>query len=349
MIAKEEVKIRYIDYLIKEMSMKKETLSNIKSIYVGGGSPSSLSLDLLERLFLNLRNYVDFSKLNEFTIEANPKDVTCEFISLLEKYHINRISLGVQSVRDDKLLILGRNHNFDDVTKAIKIINNSKIKNINVDYMYGVEDTITSVLDELKTLISLPINHISCYSLILEEHTILFNKYQKGEFKSIDEDLEADIYYQICDFLKQNGFIHYEISNFAKPGYSSFHNLLYWNNEEYQALGCYGASYVGNVRSTNINNLQKYFQGIDNNTLQYLEYNELSIEETIENEIMLGLRKIEGVNTEVFFNKFHKHIEDIYPITKSLIENGLLIKDNNRLFIPENKLYISNAIIMNFI
>ena len=273
MISNDKTKEIYIDYLIKELEIKENLLKNLETIYIGGGTPSSIHPKIMEKLLNKLSQITDLTILKEFSIEANPNDISDELLLLFSKYSINRVSLGVQSVRQDKLKILGRTHTLTTINNAITLLNEYGFENINVDYMFGLEiDSIESVKDELDILLKYPIDHISCYSLILEEKTILYHKYLKGEFKELDYDKETEIYYFICDYLEKNGFTQYEISNFYKNNGISYHNLRYWDNEEYEAVGANASSYIGNVRKTNINNLRKYFSGIDCGKLEYLEY-----------------------------------------------------------------------------
>lgn len=350
MIATDKSKEKYINYLIKELEIKEKNLSNIETIYIGGGTPTSIPLKLLEKLLIKLSQIVNLNILKEFSIEANPNDINDELLSLLKKYKINRISLGIQSVNDNKLKILNRKHNLDIISKAINLINTYEFHHINVDYMFGLpNETIHTVKEELDIITSFKIDHISCYSLILEEKTILYHKFINKEFDLLDDDIETEIYYFICNYLKSVGFEQYEISNFCKDKGYSYHNITYWDNEEYEAVGANASNYVNSIRSTNINNLNKYYQGIDNNKLNYLEYNNISLKDNIENEIMLGLRKTLGINIESFNKKFDKDFFMLYPISYKLIDNKLLEYQNGYLFIPQNKLYISNEIILKFL
>lgn len=350
MIATDKSKEKYINYLIKELEIKEKNLSNIETIYIGGGTPSSIPLNLLEKLLNKLSQIVNLSILKEFSVEANPNDINDELLILFKKYHVNRISLGVQGVNETKLKILNRKHNLNIIRHAIDLINTYEFHHINIDYMFGLpNETVETVKKELDIITSFKIDHISCYSLILEEKTILYHQYLSKEFELLDDDLETDIYYFICDYLHSLNFKHYEISNFCIDEGYSYHNLTYWDNEEYEAIGANASNYVNGIRSTNINNLEKYYQGIDNKKLNYLEYNEVSFNENIENEIMLGLRKTSGINIEKFNKKFSTDFFKLYPVSQELINNKLLEYQNGYLFIPQNKLYISNEIILKFL
>lgn len=204
MIAKDEVKNKYIDYLIKELELKKDYLNNLKTIYIGGGTPSSLSFDLLEKLFVYLNKFINLDILEEFTIEANPNDITFDKAFLFKKYHINRISLGVQGLNPKKMQILGRTHTEEDVEKAIITLKKAGITNINADIIYGVGDEdFNSIKYDLEKLIKLGIKHISAYSLILEDKTVLKKMYDENKFSLYNEDEESNLYKKIVKFLKK--------------------------------------------------------------------------------------------------------------------------------------------------
>ena len=351
MMARPDAKSKYIDYLIKELDLRKSSLSNIKTIYIGGGTPTSLNNDLLEKLLKAIEERIDLNKVIEYSIEANPLDLDFDKCNLLNKYHINRVSVGVQSFNDNRLKFLGRTHNKSDAYLAIKNLKESGINNINVDLMYGLpNDSFAKFKKDLKEAVKLKVNHISSYALILEEHTMLYNRFKEGKFSELDGDIQANIYYKTNKYLAKNGYNHYEISNYAKSGYESIHNLTYWNNEYYLAIGASGSYYLDNTRYTNINNLRKYYEGINNNHLEYLEENKLSIKDQMAEEVILGLRKVEGVDLNRFKDKFDISIYEVFgDIINDLVNIKLLISIDNHLKIPKDKLFVSNAIMSKFI
>jgi len=350
MVAKEELKKKYIDYLIKEIEMKKEYLSDIETIYIGGGTPSSLPLNLLEQLFQTLAKYISLENIQEFTFEANPNDVTIELANLLKKYQVNRISLGVQSLNRRILKILGRKHNKKSVYQAIRILKSVGLTNINADLMYGIgNERFRIIKKDIRRLIKHKVTHLSAYSLIIEEKTIIGRQLALGKFKPMDAAKEARIYRKICSFLTKNNFIHYEISNFCRSGYQSKHNLIYWNNLNYLGVGAGASFYIDNIRYTNIMNLQEYFNGIDKQELNYLETTKLTDEERMSEEMILGLRKLEGVKKESFQAKFGIDIYQKYPFLSDLISKNLIIDDNVFLKVPTDKLYLINEVLVNFI
>lgn len=350
MVAKKALKTKYIEYLIKELEMKKKYLVNIKTIYIGGGTPSSLDLNLLDYLFYHLNRLIDFNNIIEFTIEANPLDVTLDFVKLIKKYNVNRISLGVQTFNENKLKFLGRDHTKKDIKKAVKNLKRFKLTNINFDFIYATpNDTFNSIKKDLISAINMGIKHISTYSLILEEKTILYKKYLNNEFVLFNEDIEYKIYHKIRKFLNSNGFYQYEISNFALKNHQSIHNLTYWNNNKYLGIGAGASYYIDNVRYTNIMNLEQYFKGIDDKKLIYKEKNILTEFDQMQEEMILGLRKTSGISIEDFENKYFVDIFEAFPVIKSLLDKKLLKIKKNKIFIPEDKLYLSNAIMENFI
>lgn len=350
MIAKDEIKEKYINYLIKELELKKDLIpKDLKTIYIGGGTPSNLDLNLLDKLFNALSKYIALDKLEEFSIECNPKDINIDLINLLNKYHVNRISLGVQSFNNEKLLFLRRNHTKDIAINAIKLLQENGINNINLDFIFGLStDNIDLIKNDLDIAISLNVKHISFYTLIIEDKTIL-NKFIKAGYKPLSDDVEADIYDYINKYLSNFGYKHYEISNYAIPGYESIHNLCYWNNYNYLGLGANASYYIDNIRYTNINNLEKYFKGIDNKNLEYLEEIKLDIDDMMYEEVMLGLRKLDGVNKLNFINKYKCDIIEIYPKILDLIKQGILIDDGEYIKVNEDKIYILNDILLNIL
>ena len=352
MVANDETKKQYISYLIKELDLRKPLLANIKTIYIGGGTPTSLDNNLLEELLTAIEERIDLNQVKEYSIEANPLDLNINKCNLLKKHKINRVSVGAQSFNQDKLKVLGRIHTQEDIVLAIKNLKKAKINNINIDLIYGLEnDSFFKFKNDLKKVIKLNVTHISTYCLILEEKTILYKLYKEGKFKELSDDKQAKMYYKTIRYLKKYGFKHYEVSNFSKAGFESIHNLTYWNNEKYIGIGASSAYYLDNVRYTNICNLKKYYQGIDNNNLNYNEQIKLSNIDQMKEEFILGLRKVKGVSLVNFNYKFGMTIFDAFgTIINDLLAKKLLkISDDKYLYIPENKLFVSNAILEKFI
>ena len=328
---------KYLDSL-KEEIISRYNNENVVSIYIGGGTPTSLNLEELEYLF----RIVSLFKLDEyleFTIESNIESLSLDKIKLLRKYNVNRISLGVQSLNNNTLKELNRKHTTNDVINCINNLKNNDFKNISIDYIYGVHNDIEEIKNDINKFLELDISHISCYSLIIENNTI----FGINKRNYIDEDIENNMYNYIKDTLKSNGYIHYEISNYSKDNYYSKHNLNYWNNGEYYGFGLGSVSYLNNYRITNTKNLTKYINK------EYIDSSELEDRNIdISNTFMLGFRKIKGININDFKDKYNIDILDIEPVSR-LIKEGKLVLDNNNLYIHPNYLYLSNEIILEFI
>lgn len=323
----------YLDNLKKEIE-ERYLGEKVKTIFIGGGTPTSLNTDELTKL-LEITNIFNKEEQIEFTIESNVESIEEDKLIIMKKYGVNRLSIGVQSFNNDILKILGRTHTKEEIYDKINLAK-KYFDNISIDLIYAVNENIDIVKEDLDTFLKLDIQHISAYSLIIEDKTILkINNYQ-----NIDEDIDYQMYTLIEETLEENNYIHYEVSNYAKKGYESKHNLVYWNNEEYYGFGLSSTSYINSVRRTNTKNLNKYLNS------NYLEEEIYEDEETrIENEIMLGLRKISGINLNTFKEKYKIDLETKFNID-NLIKEKYLIKENNHLKINKEYIYISNEILL---
>lgn len=324
---------RYLDNLEKEIKSRYQG-EIVRTIFIGGGTPTSLDEEELTRLFEIIKIFKTAGHI-EYTIECNVETITEDKLKIMKKYGLNRISIGVESFNDDIIKLLGRRHNKQMVLDKIKLVK-KYFNNINIDLIYAAYNDIKILKEDISTFLTLDIPHISAYSLIIEDHT----KLKVAGFQNIDEDLDYKMYNYIESTLEQNGYIHYEISNYAKKGYESKHNLVYWNNEEYYGFGLSSSSFLNNERIVNTKNLTKYLEG---KYLGEINYEDKEIQ--MENEIMLGLRKLSGLNLTTFKNKFKVNMEEVYNI-KDLITSGYLIKEDNYLKINKKYMYISSEIIV---
>ena len=322
----------YLDMLEKEIKGRYKG-EKVKTIFIGGGTPSSLDKDELKRL-LDIVNIFKRDEEIEFTIESNVESIDDNKLRLMKEYGVNRLSIGVESFDDNTLKLLGRTHNKDDVFNKVKMAK-KYFDNINIDLIYAAYDDINILKRDIDCFLKLDIPHISTYSLILEDHTVL----KINNMKSINEDIDYDMYKYIENVLEDNNYIHYEISNYAKKGYESKHNLVYWNNDDYYGFGLSSTSYLNGMRRVNTKNLSKYLNGV---FTYYEEYEDISVRE--ENEVMLGLRKLKGINVKKFKDRYNKDINEVFN-TKELLEEGYLIKDKNYIKINKEYMYISNEII----
>lgn len=329
------------DYIDKYLySLKEEIRLNyngelIDTIYIGGGTPSSLNLEEIHQLF-DIINIFNKSNNIEITFECNI-DVDIDKLLLLKHYNVNRLSIGIQTFNKKYLNYLNRDINID-ITKKINDIKKIGFNNINVDLMYAYKNqTLDDLNNDLDKFINLNVEHISTYSLIIEPHTKLYI----DRTKPINEDLDYKMYQLINK--KLNNYIHYEVSNFSKIGYESKHNLKYWNNLNYYGFGMGASGYIDNIRYTNTFNINEYIKG------NYIKDKEiLDLNTTIENEFILGLRKIKGINKKEFKKKYNIDIISI-DVVKKLIKEGKLIDDGSNIYIDYKYIYISNTILVTFI
>ena len=328
---------KYLDTLEEEIksNYKNEIIS---TIYIGGGTPTSLDIDELSKLF-NILKIFKLNKEYEYTIECNIESLNKEKLDLFKKNNINRLSIGIETFSDKFLKYLNRFHTKEQV---FNIIDYAKklFDNINIDLIYGIPNqTIKDLKYDLDMFLRLNINHISTYSLIIEPHTKLYINNESN----IDEDLEYEMYKYICDTLEKNGFVHYEISNFSKPGYESKHNLTYWNNLEYYGFGLGASGFINNIRYDNTKNIDKYFD----KQFKYIQ-EKMEKKKNEENYMILGLRKLKGVNISEFKLKYNEDIKDVFNIQK-LLDEGKLIIENDYIYINPKYIYLSNDILVNFI
>lgn len=331
MFYKESFVMPYLDSLKIEIN-ERYNKEKIYSLYIGGGTPSSLSINELLYLF-EIISIFDLSELKEFTFECNIDSLDREKLILLKKYGVTRLSIGIQSFNDDNLKLLGISRDKNKTFEMLDFINQTGFYNINLDLIYAIPNqTLESLNDDIDIFLSLNPNHISCYSLMIEPHTKLYI----DRVKNIDEDLDFEMYKLIENRLTANGYNHYEISNYSKPNYESKHNLVYWDNLEYYGFGLSASSYINGVRTDNTKSLNTYLEHdfIDN----YIDVSK----DDMKYALILGFRKIKGINIEEFnkrydiniLNLLHKYIED----------NKMIIRDNH-IRIDDEWIYKMNEIL----
>lgn len=329
---------KYLDELQKEIIDRYEG-ELIKTLYIGGGSPSQLKDSELEKLE-KIVGLFNFAEDYEFTFEANINDLNDIYLTRLKNLGVNRLSIGIESFDNDKLKLMGREANFNDACKIVKMARTKGFNNINIDFIYGLpNETINVVKDDIKKILKLKPDHISAYSLILEPNTRLYIHYKEG----VKEDDEYEMYSYIRRALIKSGFDHYEVSNYKTPGKEARHNLVYWNNDEYYGFGLGASGYLHEVRYENTKSLTKYLKG------EYISKRELvSIEDEKKNKLMLGLRLTKGINLNEWFLTYGENLETNPNISK-LISEKLLKVENNYLFINPKKLYVMNEILVRII
>ena len=341
-IASLDKKEKYINSLIKELGNHKYEYSDLLTVYIGGGTPSSLPLNLLKDLFVTINSLIDVKSLKEFSIETNPNDITKEVANLFKEYGINRVSIGVQSFNEEHLKFLGRTHTKKDVSSAIENLLECNINNINVDMIFSlVNQTMEELDDDIFEVINLPIKHISYYSLILEEKTKLHYLYRQNKISMNDEDLEAVMYNRVIDCLVKSGFYHYEISNFSKKNYESLHNLVYWKNEQYLGLGSGSHSLYRGKRFSNVRSVMRYTNGLTKAGYSNIETYEV---EPLREELILGLRLLDGVNIININNKYSIDLLNLYPEINDFVDKELLKIENDQLYFTRKGLMLGNII-----
>lgn len=338
---------KYINALLVEAVLRKNELNSetLTTVYLGGGTPSLLSITQLSKLVNGLKKVFDFSAVEEFTIEVNPDDVTADYIHQAKSHGINRVSMGVQSFSDEDLRFINRRHTAMQATDAIHIIKKAGIDNISIDLIYGIPgQNIEKWKNNVDTAISLLVQHISAYTLMYEEGTRLSVMRSLGKITEVDDDVVAAMYDYLVAQLKSNGYIHYEISNFALPGFHSRHNSSYWNLTPYLGLGVAAHSFDGTVRRYNPSNLKKYLDALGEGNL-CVEVEKITKAEKYDEYVMLRLRTADGIDADELMHRFDEEYYQFFiEKTKPLVSEGSLINENGRYYIPENHIMISDNI-----
>ena len=351
-----EVK-EYIESLKKEIEEFDFSNYKVTSIYIGGGTPSYIDsiyiVEILSELKEKLKcNLIEFKDI-EITIEVNPGTVDTKKLNDYKKLGINRLSIGLQSTKNDILKKIGRIHTYQEFLEIYKLARETGFKNINIDLMIGIPgQKIGDLKNTLQDIIKLEPEHISVYSLIIEENTPIEKMLENGEIKLPDEDLERNMYWYVKNTLELNGYNHYEISNFAKLGKESRHNLNCWNQEEYIGFGVAAHSYLNGIRFSNTINVEEYIQHIENNRKEEnIQIEESQSLEDKKNEfMMLGFRKIQGVDIARFKEKFIDNPILLYRENlNKLVEEGLIEVDLNHIKLTNKGIDLANLVFEEFV
>ena len=338
----------YLEHLIEEYDSY--DIKKLRTLYIGGGTPTALSAPQLAFLLEKLTDKLDLSYLEELTIEANPGDLDQEKIAVLKDSPVNRVSLGVQTFNDRMLKQIGRSHLEKDIFDNIANLKKAGFDNISIDLIYALpKQTMEDVKTNVAKAIALDIPHMSLYSLILENHTVFMNRMRRGKLPLPKEDLEAEMFDYIIAELGKAGFEHYEISNFSKPGFESRHNLMYWDNAEYYGIGAGASGYVDGVRYKNHGPIRHYLQAVEAGNARVQE-EVLTLKEKMEEEMFLGLRKKSGVSKKRFEEKFGLSFEDQYgAVVSELTEQGLLVPDRDIVRMTKQGLFLGDTVAEKFI
>lgn len=333
----------YIDALGNEM--KEYAGEKADTIFIGGGTPSILTAGQIKRLSKMVFDNFDIAENYEFTVEANPGTLDDAKITAMLESGINRISVGVQSFNDDELKAIGRIHNAETAYKTILDLKKAGFSNINLDLMTALPNqTMASLKNTLKTAVSLPVTHISAYSLIIEDGTPLEKAYSEGRLTLPDEETDREMYSYVIDYLARYGFNQYEISNFAKDSCECRHNIKYWTFAPYIGLGVAAHSFNGNERFYNTSDLHDYIKGAEKEVITLSKKNKIS------EFIITGLRMNAGLNTEKFKSFFDEDIEDIFGVELiKFMSLGLMQKNDDRYSLTRKGIDVSNSVLCEFV
>ena len=332
----------------KEIGLRKDELESktIKSLYFGGGTPSVLSVDEIKSLIDEFQKYFSFDKNLEITLESNPDDLNKNFLKELSQTEVNRLSIGTQSFFDEDLRLMNRAHNASEAESSIKRAQDLGLDNISIDLIYGAPTSNFEIWKEnLDKTVELKVPHVSSYALTVEPKTALEKWIENGKVPAPEETEQNQEFHYMSDFLKKNGFDHYEISNFGKPGFHSKHNSAYWKSEPYLGIGPSAHSYNGSLeRSWNMANNPLYIKNINQNIIPK-ETEILSEKDHFNEMMMIGLRTIWGVDLNKVNQNFSSEIIDYFnKESNSKIEDGLLTIENNHLKIPEKHWFLADGI-----
>ena len=338
----------YLEHLLEEFASY--DIQKLRTLYIGGGTPTALSASQLEVLLDGLTRNLDFSVLEELTIEANPGDLDEDKIAVLKNSAVNRVSLGVQTFDDKMLKKIGRSHLEKDIYENIDRLKLAGFDNISIDLIYALpSQTMDQVKDNVAKAIALDIPHMSLYSLILENHTVFMNRMRRGKLPLPKEEVEAEMFEYIIAALELAGFEHYEISNFSKPGFESRHNLMYWDNAEYYGIGAGASGYVNGVRYKNHGPIRHYLKAVEEGNARIIEEH-LTLREQMEEEMFLGLRKKSGVSMTRFEEKFERSFDGLYgEIVRDLVQQGLMQVDGDRVRMTKRGLFLGDTVAERFI
>ena len=345
----------YIESLGEEMRQWTKThpkaFAEVETIFLGGGTPTALSPAQLKRLLEIIRMYIPMNNVTEFTSEANPDELSVEKLEALYTGGVNRLSMGVQSFNQELLKKIGRTHSNEHIYETIRLAKEVGFENISIDLMYGLPgQSMEQWKHSLKKAFELNLPHYSAYSLIVEPKTIFYNEYAKGRLRLPTEDLEGDMYDVLMQEMEVAGLQQYEISNFAKEGFASIHNKIYWDNDEYAGFGAGAHGYINGVRYSNHGPLKKYMEIVSTGELPILQKHLVTEQERYEEQMFLGLRKIDGVTHAEFEYKFGKSMSELYgTVIEKFKLDGLLEVDEAGLRLTRKGRFIGNEVFQQFL
>ncbi|GAK39613.1 oxygen-independent coproporphyrinogen iii oxidase [Paenibacillus sp. TCA20] len=352
-VLKDQPVMKYLEALEREMeyTVKKTPPGEIKTIFVGGGTPTVLKPDEMDYFLRSVRTYFpDWADDIEFSMEANPGTTDLEKLSVMKEGGVNRVSFGVQAFQNELLTGIGRIHNTDDVYRSLENARKAGLTNLSIDLMFGLPNQTVDMLSEsVNRALELDLPHYSIYGLKVEENTLFHTLFQKNQLPLPDEDHELQMYKHLMQRMKDAGYIQYEISNFAKPGMQSRHNMTYWRNEDYYGLGAGAHGYVGRERHMNVKGVNPYIEKAEQG-LPRLETAQITREEAMEDFMMVGLRMLDGVSSSRFEAQFGEQIEDIFagPLHK-MVHAGLLDATGDGYRLSSQGVLYGNEVFAEFI
>lgn len=341
-----DLRKKYINAVCREMELRKNYIREpFSTIYLGGGTPSLLDEAEITKLFLYINNVYDVDRNAEITMECNPDDITPEFTNMLSRLSINRVSMGAQTFADSRLRLLYRRHSSDEVKHAVKLLREAGIKNISIDLMFGFPDeSLSQWKEDISAALALNVEHISAYSLMYEEDTPLWKMLDTGKVKEIDEELSLTMFKELVCQLTDAGYEHYEISNFARPGYRSRHNSSYWHQVPYIGLGAAAHSFDLNSRQWNVADLKLYIEEINNGIIP-MEREELDNDTTFNDIITTALRTSDGIDLNAMETRLGKRYRNtLISAAGKHLEQGLLEIRHDRLRLTAEGIFISDMV-----
>jgi oxygen-independent coproporphyrinogen-3 oxidase len=345
---KENCMVDYAKALSKEIDSIED--KKIKTIFIGGGTPTYLSVEGWKIIKESIDRLVTVPDL-EFTVEGNPGTFTREKLNFLKSMGVNRLSIGLQAVQDSLLKKLGRIHTFEDFKESYEMARKLGFDNINVDLMFGLPDqSLTQWIETLKSVTLLNPEHLSCYSLIVEEGTEFYKRFEKCTLNLPDEDLERDMYSVAIELLRKNEYIQYEISNFTKNNKHCRHNLVYWEMGEYIGCGSASHSFCDGYRYRNEGNVEKYIRKINDEGSAVVEKTIHSFKDDMEEFMFMGLRKNIGISKSEFKVRFGKDIYCVYrEVISKYVSNGLMMERDDNIFLTYEGIQLSNVVMAEFL
>ena len=348
-----EEKETYVQALLKEIESYREFARGyrVSTVFVGGGTPSVLEAGQMEGVLGNIQEVFELEKKPEITLEMNPGTVTEEKLQCYKENGVNRLSIGLQSVKNEKLEVLGRIHSYEEFLESYELARKAGFTNISVDLISSIPgQKLEEWKEELAALSALSPEHISVYQLIIEAETPFYEKYAEHEELLPDEEESREIYLWTGSFLKEQGYEQYEISNYAKPGKESRHNLKYWERGDYLGLGLGAASMVRNIRMSNTKDMKTYLERCGQPKTMREDVQFLEEARQMEEFMFLGLRKTRGVSRKEFRRIFGQEMDMVYEkALHKCLENGMLKEHKDRVYLSEEDVLLSNAVLSEFL